>query len=265
MMLSVLAVLVVFSLAASWSRRRLWARGTGLFTVLLFLATACGPLPAWLLEHLQDGYATAHLIRWTPRNSIVLLAAGTTRVNDDDPLMPTAYANARIIRAVQLYRSCRSAGRQCQVLISGGDAQKHGTAESTVYATVLGQLGVPAQDIQTETQSMNTYDNARYSRGFLLIDDPQTLVLVTSGIHMKRSLLDFGHFGMQPIPVGSDEIAATFSLLPQAGNVQLCDMALHEYIGIAQFYLYNALGLNSMPVLGRPIPDRSAAPSGGYP
>jgi uncharacterized SAM-binding protein YcdF (DUF218 family) len=260
MTLSVLAVLVVLSVAASWSQRRWAARGLGCVTVALFLATACGPLPAWLLDNLQQKYSSTPFVRWSSRNAIVLLAAGTTRISDSDPLTPTLHANGRIIKAVELYRSCESANRQCLVLISGGDSQRHGTAESTVYAGVLIQLGVPAQDIQTETLSMNTFENARYSRGFVLVYDPQTLVLVTSGIHLRRSLLDFGHFGMKPLPVSSDDQAATYSWWPQAGNLQLCDLALHEYGGMAQFYLDEALGLNTMPVLG-PIKPSSAAPA----
>jgi uncharacterized SAM-binding protein YcdF (DUF218 family) len=262
MTLSVLAVLVVMSVAAGWSRRRSLARGMALFTVVLFLASACGPVPQWLVDNLQDGYSAAPSVRWSARNAIVLLAAGTIRISDSEPLTPTLYANGRIIEAMELYRSCKTADRQCLVLISGGDAQQHGTPESTVYAGVLTRLGVPAQDVQTETSSRNTFENARYSRGPVLVYDPQTLVLVTSGIHLRRSLLDFDHFGMKPLPVGADRQAATFSLWPLASNLQLCDLALHEYVGIAQFHLYEALGLNTMPVLG-PVKPASAAPAAG--
>jgi uncharacterized SAM-binding protein YcdF (DUF218 family) len=260
MTLSAIAMLVVLSAAACWSRRRWLARGLVVLTIALFLVTACGPLPAWLLDNLQEGYSATPFVRWSSRNAIVLLAAGTTRVSDSDPLTPTLYANGRIIKAVELYRSCQSANRQCLVLISGGDSQRHGTAESTVYAGVLARLGVPAQDIQTETRSINTFENARYSRGLVLVFDPQTLVLVTSSIHLRRSLLDFDHFGMKPLPVRSDDQAATYSVWPQVSNLQLCDLALHEYGGIAQFYLYQALGLNTMPVLG-PIKPSIAAPA----
>ena len=38
-----------------WRRCRWLLHGLAL---LLFLAAACGPLPAWLLDHLQASYAT---------------------------------------------------------------------------------------------------------------------------------------------------------------------------------------------------------------
>ncbi len=238
------------------------ARSLGVLTLLLFLTAACGPLPDWLLGNLQNGYAATPFIHWSPRNAIVLLAAGTTRVSDDDPLTPTLFAEGRIIKAVELYRACKLTGNRCLVLISGGDSQHHGTAESTVYAAVLARLGVFAQDIQTETLSINTFENARFSRGLVLVFDPQTLVLVTSGFHLRRSLIDFDHFSLKPTPVSSDQFSATWSLLPQASNLSLCDLALHEYIGIAQFYVYNALGLNTMPVLG-PVKPANRVPAAG--
>jgi uncharacterized SAM-binding protein YcdF (DUF218 family) len=262
MTLSLLLVLAFLSAAAAWSRRRLLARGLGIFTALLFLAAACGPLPDWLLGPLQEDYPTTPFVHWSSRNAIILLAAGTTRVSDDDPLAPTVFASGRIIKTVELYRACKLTGNSCLVLISGGDSQHHGTAESTVYAGVLARLGVLPQDIQTETLSMNTFENARYSRGLVLIYDPQTLLLVTSAFHLHRSLIDFAHFSLKPMPVSSDPLAATWAFLPQASNLELCDLALHEYVGIAQFYVYEALGLNSMPVLGPVKPAGQAAGTG---
>ena len=258
MTLSLLGLLVLLSAVASWSRRRMLARGIGVFTVLLFLAVACGPVPASLLENLQSGYSTAPFIRWSTRNVIVLLAAGTTRLEDDGPLQPTLFADSRIIRAVALYRACKTTGEQCLMLVTGGDSQKHGTAESTVYAGVLTGLCVLPKDIQTETLSVNTFENARYSRELILVDDPQTMVLVTSGFHLRRSLIEFAHFSMRPTPVSGDQLGAELSLLPSASNLMLTDLAFHEYIGIAQYYVDEKLGWNTMPVLG-PIKPTPAA------
>jgi uncharacterized SAM-binding protein YcdF (DUF218 family) len=255
MTLTLLGLLVLFSLAARRVGRRWLAHSVGTITLLLFLAIACGPVPAWLLDNLQEDYATAPFIHWSTRNVIVLLAAGTTRSSSGVSLQPTLFANGRIIEAAALYRQCKLSAQQCILLVSGGDSQHHGSAESTVYARVLATLGVSPQDIQAETLSMNTFENARYSRALVLIYDPQTLVLVTSGIHLRRSLIDFRHFSMTPIPVASDQLEATLGFWPQASNLELCDVALHEYIGIAQYYVYNALGWNSMPVLGPAKPS----------
>lgn len=258
MTLYLLGLLVLFSFVAGRAGWRRLARSIGVIALALFLAVACGPVPAWLLGHLQREYSATPFVHWSPRNVIVLLGAGTARIDDDGPLRPTLFANGRLLEAVMLYRSCKLAGGQCLVLVSGGDAQHHGTAESTVYAGILAKLGVATQDIQTETQSTNTFDNARYSRGLMLVFDPQTLVMVTSGAHLRRSLLYFQHFGMKPIPASADTVSATLGFWPQAANLALCDLALHEYIGVAQFHVYEALGWNTMPVRGPVKPSGRA-------
>jgi hypothetical protein len=35
---------------------------------------------------------------------------------------------------------------------------------------------------------------------------------------------------------------------PQSWNLALCDLALHEYLGIARYYEYNAMGWNAPPL-----------------
>lgn len=254
MTLSVLILLGMLSAAAWWSRRRWLSRSLALVTILLLLGIGCGPLTDVLLDDLQDGYAMAVPIHWAPRNAIVLLSAGTSRLDEDAPLAPSLFANGRLLQTAGLYHRCHVAGQQCTVLVSGGDSQDHGTAEASIYAATLIGIGVPAADVQTETRSRNTYENARYSRPLLSIYDPQRLALVTSGIHLRRSLLMFDHFGMHPLPVAGDVLRASFSLVPLASNIALFDAALHEYIGIAQFHVYNVLGRNTPMVVGRVIP-----------
>lgn len=254
MTLSALALLGLLSAAAWWSRRYWLSRSLAAIAVALFLAIGCGPLADLLLVNLQDGYVMALPIHWAPRNAIVLLTAGSTRLDDDAPLAPMVFANGRILQAAALYRRCHAAGQQCTLLVSGGDSQRHGMPESTLYAAALVSIGVPATDIQTETRSHNTYENARYSRPLLSIIEPQRLVLVTSGIHLRRSLLMFDHFGMRPLAVAGDVLRSSFSVLPLASNVELFDAALHEYVGIAQFHVYNMLGRNTPTVDGRVIP-----------
>lgn len=254
MTLSTLALLGILSAAAWWLGRYWLARGLAASAVVLFFAIGCGPLAETLLDHLQDRYVMARPIRWAPRNIIVLLTAGTTELNREAPLAPSLFADGRLLQAATLYYRCHATGQQCAVLVSGGDSQRHGAAEASIYAAVLVGIGVPSDHVQTEIRSHNTYENARFSRPLLLIDDPQQLVLVTSGIHLRRSLLLFQHFGMRPLPVAGDVVTASFSFLPLASNVELFDAAMHEVVGIMQFHVYNLLGRNTPFVTAPVIP-----------
>ncbi|TAL84806.1 MAG: YdcF family protein [Rhodanobacter sp.] len=256
MVFIVLAVLSLLALAAKYLQ---WRRGfVGLvgLALLLFFAVACGPVPRWLLGQLQRPYAVTLVGAWAPRNAIVLLTAGTTRMPATGILEPSLFAYGRIVRAAMLYRDCKASGQQCRLLVTGGDSQHHGAPESVVYGAVLRQLGVSATDLQQETRSMNTWQNAKFTRPLLQAYAPQKLLLVTSGIHLRRSMLYFRYFGLRPEPVRADALEAIMSPWPRAWNLTVCDAAIHEYLGIARFYVYNALGWNIEPPRGPLIPAR---------
>jgi uncharacterized SAM-binding protein YcdF (DUF218 family) len=68
---------------------------------------------------------------------------------------------------------------------------------------------------------------------------------VTSDIHMKRAKLFFDYFGINPVPAAATHEEPAVSLWPSGYNLLLTDMAMHEYLGMLQFYLYNLFGLNS--------------------
>jgi uncharacterized SAM-binding protein YcdF (DUF218 family) len=70
-------------------------------------------------------------------------------------------------------------------------------------------------------------------------------VLVTSGIHLQRSLLYFAHFGIAPQPVAGDWVRANSLFVPVAWNFVLADLTLHEYLGILRYRVYNMLGWNA--------------------
>ncbi|MFX8293402.1 YdcF family protein, partial [Acinetobacter baumannii] len=82
-----------------------------------------------------------------------------------------------------------------------GDARHHGEAEATVYRREIVALGVNSDDVLMEPKSMNTWQNAQFSRAALADYAPDRTLLVSSAIHLRRSLLYFAHFGMMPIPV----------------------------------------------------------------
>lgn len=247
MTLIVVILLLLFAVALRAMKWRGCSRTLSVLAVLLFFAAACGPLPAWLLSELQGPYAKPAANDWAAHNAIVLLGAGTVRTGAG-ALEPSFFSNGRILRTAELYRDCISAERDCKVLVSGGDAEKHGAAEADVYGEALKQLGVDTKDLQLESRSMSTWQNAQFSRLLLLSDGAQRVLLVSSGIHLRRSLLYFAHFGMTPTPVRGDYVDAQWSIYPSGWNITLTDAVLHEYVGIARYHVYNALGWNAPKV-----------------
>ncbi len=167
---------------------------------------------------------------------------------------PPLYGYGRIARAAALYRLCHASGNDCKVLASGGDPLHNGHSEAAVYGDLLQALGVPPADLMLEQRSLSTWQNAQFSRPLLLAYQPQRVLLVSSGLHLRRSLRYFAHFGIRPEPVRGDLVRAVPSWLPQAWNAALFDAALHEYIGLVRYRVYNALGKNAPPVTAPLIP-----------
>ncbi len=243
----ILAVLLILSLLA-WLLRRRWRRTALACFVLaagLLFAAGCGPLPAWLLEGLQQPYASVPAPSWAPRNAIVLLGAGNLRATETSPVEPAWFANGRILRAFALYRDCKAAGRACVVLISGGDANHLGRSEAEAYGASLLKLGVAPDDLMLEPRSMNTWQNAQFSAPKLREYGAQQVLLVSSAIHLRRAMLYFAHFDIHPLPVRGDYAEVVWSVLPQAWNLALTDFALHEDIGVLRYRLYEAMGWNA--------------------
>jgi len=220
-------------------RRALWFMAGG---VGLILVIGLGLVPAMLLPMTQMSNPLS-AVTWSDRNAIVLLGAGTVaRSRDSGPSVPI-FAYGRITAAAAAWRDCEAHGKDCTLVISGGDPMRHGAAEASVYAAPLVALGVPSSAIVLEDKSLNTWQNAANSTRLIPAD--RQIVVVTSGIHLKRSLLFFDHFRPGAQGIAADRLAPEFNLFAGSYNLFLTDAVLHEQIGTLQFHVYNALGLNA--------------------
>jgi uncharacterized SAM-binding protein YcdF (DUF218 family) len=242
MTLILFLVLLLIALVFLWRRRP----GAGAAWLVIGVAwlffAGCGPLTGMLLGSLQSGFAP-DVTQWGQRNVIILLGAGTVR-SGAGAIEPSLYANGRILRAAELYRSCKATGADCKVEVSGGDAMKLKQAEADVYAITLDRLGVPRPDLLLEAQSMNTFQNAQFSKPLLMSYGADKVVLVSSAVHLKRAVLYFSHFAIHGEPVRGDYVTARYDWLPGSDNLSYADFAVHEYVGIARYHFYNAMGWN---------------------
>ena len=248
MAVGVLVILVVLATLLAWRGRRRVAGGFAIAAVVWLLLAGCGVLPAWLLDRLQAPYVTRPVVAWAPSNVIVLLGAG------NDPLPahaagPTLFGDSRILETALLYRQCKAVQeRVCRVLVSGGDATHTGHSEAEIYGDLLLRLGVAAADLQREPRSMNTWQNAQFSRPILAADRAGQVVMVSSAWHLPRARLYFAHFGLNPLPVRADLLRAHPGWWPQAQNLLLTDLAWHEYAGVLRYRVYEAMGWNAAAV-----------------
>ena len=149
----------------------------------------------------------------------------------------------RVFYGAQLYRE----GKAPIVIASGGRIEWKGSGppESGDIAVILETLGVPKEAIIEEPRSLNTYENALYVRQILQEKGIKRVLLVTSAMHMPRSLLIFKRQGIEAIPAPTDFLvteadinetsstpqAILLNAVPDADNLYKTTRALKEYLG----------------------------------
>src|SRR5664279_2659756 len=118
--------------------------------------------------------------------------------------------------------------------------------------SLLEFMGVPAQAIWQEDQSQNTYENALYCARILKTKGITRVILVTSAMHMPRSVALFKKQGIDVIPAPTDYtvtqstldglnhepfLAWVVDVLPNASSLSLTANVLKEYFGIFAYRL----------------------------
>lgn len=245
MILGVLLLMVALAAILAAMKFKRSSRVLGMVAIVALLLTGTGVPANWMLDHLQDGLPVRNE-QWGTANAIILLGVGSEMTDQGPELALFSYG--RLVKAYELYRSCKSHSDDCRIVSTGGDARGFGKSEAELYAEALERLGAARADLIVEGRSMNTWQNAQFTAEILAGQQPDRVVLVTSGVHVRRSLLYFSHFGVRSIGVRADYGHARLSLVPNAYNILMADLALHEYLGVLRYHVYNWLGWNARAV-----------------
>lgn len=211
-----------------------------IFLILAFVIywlVGSGVFAYYLLAPLQ-AYPTLQHPQWKKSNAIVVLGGGTVQTYGTKEVKPYILVYGRLTEAAKLYFSCQKAHETCKLILSGGDVSKMGQSEAGSYRKNLAELGVRPDDCILDTQSTNTYYNAKNVTHILSYHHFDQIVLVTSGYHIARSNLSFEHFGIHALLAPADIIRAKLSVKPLASNFLMTDVALHEYLGILYYQFY---------------------------
>ncbi|MFL0161638.1 YdcF family protein [Aquirufa salirivi] len=137
----------------------------------------------------------------------VLLTGGMIKYTDTHPeRIATGEAVDRMIQTFHLYQQ----GAIKKILITGGETSiPHmmidKSNESINVKRLLIKMGVPSHDIFVENKARNTYENALYSSRMLknyIKND--TVVVITSAMHLRRSILCFEKQGFKVRPYSAD-------------------------------------------------------------
>lgn len=150
---------------------------------------------------------------------------------------PSPASMERMVTAARLQRKL-----DIPIIISGGKIYESSESSISIIANrFLIDLGVPPEAIIKENRSRDTYENALYCKTICEEKGFIKPILVTSGNHMKRSIISFDKVGLEVIPFPCGAILyknlnySWTSYLPSASALETTSSALHEKIGLLYY------------------------------
>jgi uncharacterized SAM-binding protein YcdF (DUF218 family) len=244
--LGLTCVLLVVALVMLWRRSRWVPVPIALALIVLLLGSN-----AWVANGLVRSLEWQQIpkVELPKADAIVVLGGSTKSAFPPRPSVDLSEEGDRVLYGAQLYRE----GKAPVVIASGGRIawRGGGPSESADMAEILKTLGVPASAILQDPTSLNTYQNAVNVRQIMKQRGIRRVLLVTSAMHMPRSLGIFQRQGIEAIPAPTDFLiteqeieepnttpeATILSLLPDADRLRNTTRALKEYLGMVIYRL----------------------------
>lgn len=221
-----------------WRRR--WARTLLLATFCLIFALHSGIVGYWLRYPLESSYSPLlEPAKVEPYDAIVVLTSSEIPAGGLIPF-PTIdeFMFRRLDEAWRLYRI-----RRKPIIVSGGHVNPFtpDKNENQIAREFLIRWGVPKSDVLGEDRSRDTYESAVEIEKLLRNKGWKRYLLVTSAVHMPRSMLVFKAKAPEPIPAPGDFSLSKFELepfdfFPNEGVARSIYISLHEYVGLVNYY-----------------------------
>lgn len=166
----------------------------------------------------------------------IVLGGGIITYNEDDKRLIFRGSADRGLQALQLYKQ----GRIRKILITAGPGSLiyRDKYESSYYRDFLVSIGVPLTDIICDSLANNTHQNAVNSKAILdKIYPSGKFLLITSAIHMRRSLGCFRKVGLKVTPYAVDRLSTSpyynieYLFIPDINALQYWSYLTHEWVG----------------------------------
>lgn len=234
MPLPLLFICIICGLLFLWRKKIKTGKVLFILSGLWLLIITTKPVPVLLVKNLERIY-----LPFFPDSSdfaesvnIYVLAAGHT----DDKRLPSngqlsATGLARITEAVRLYREISPS----RIIISGpGGLEDLNQAEVLKRTCLI--MGVEDKNIELIKDGVNTRTEA--SEYIKKYGNDNELILVTSAIHMRRALIWFREYGIEPFPAPADFMIrqgskkGKYQWMPSANYLKMMEAATHEYAGL---------------------------------
>lgn len=174
--------------------------------------------------------------------AVVVLGGGTlSYIADGIGLDDLQGSGLRVTEGVRVYRLLGDP----LLILSGGNTQhlEPPRPEAQAFRLAAINLGVPPERIVVEDGSVTTREEAQQLKAILGERHIDRFVLVTTPMHMGRSLAIFRAMGLAPVPsasrLRSEQDRDMWTILPDRKTLMISDAAIYEY---AAWIYYRARG-----------------------
>ncbi len=240
------SLLMVLGLVWLWRHPR-WAAGAITLSLFVLFFSSNPIVSSKLLSSLEWQYLPPNPM--PSADAIVVLGGATVPAIAPRPWVEVGEAGDRILYAARLYNQ----GRAPKLILSGGRVQWRGgsdQSEADDMKAFAMAMNVPAADIILEGDSLNTRQNAVNVKKILEAQSIESVLLVTSAVHMPRSVAIFKKLDINIIPAPTDYLTTPtakgkrtriegriLDLLPRAEATGRFTRAMKEYVGFAVYRL----------------------------
>jgi uncharacterized SAM-binding protein YcdF (DUF218 family) len=226
-------------------KRATWSIAAALF--ILFFASNTG-VSHRLVSTLERQYFPPDPMPTV--DAIVVLGGATEPALKPRPWVEVREQGDRILYGARLYNQ----GKAPKLILSGGRVTWRGgsgASEADDMKVFAMAMNVPESAILLEGDSLNTRENAINVQKVLKANSLNSVLLVTSAIHMPRAAAIFKKLGMEITPAPTDYLVPTevyervnttwqnriLSLFPDSEAMNQFTNALKEYVGFAIYRL----------------------------
>ena len=230
-------LLMLLAVLIFWHRR--WVRKLLLLTLVLITALHSSLVGYALRYPLESRYAPLLDPGALSYDAIVVL---TGSMIPPEGLIPFSTIDEHMFRrldeAWRLYRI-----QPKPIILSGGHVNPFtpDKDENRIGRDYLIRWGVPKHHVIGEGKSRDTFESATEVQKLLKRRGWKRYLLVTSALHMPRSMLAFKAKAPEPVPAPGDYTLGKLRLtpldfFPSEGAARGIYATVHEYIGLANYY-----------------------------
>src|SRR5215471_19176705 len=202
---NLLAFLALVGVAALFTRYRRGGRNLLVVVLAAYLVFGFGPAGVLLLRPLEGRFPLPPQTMPEPDGIIVLGGAVNADVTNGRGIASFS-GGGRMSEAAVLALRFKNA----RLVFSGGPADAGAGERDEAHAAraFFARFGIAPERIVLENRSLNTEENARFSRDILHPQPNQRWLLITAAAHMPRAVGAFRHAGFEVVPYPTDYLTS---------------------------------------------------------